>query len=171
MKVNVARSARAMSAMLMVCASSILLQYNAITSSATSEVKVNLCTVVNSVTSLRVSRGIPLNPTTFTFPRLVLVKNSASTKAVAVALCALPAGPTGAINCPADFGFDYRLSFTALGYDVADVQLDPTGCQWVKGIDPMRWVEQSPHFYRILGAAMRLKRVTESTFRGMLSNS
>jgi hypothetical protein len=75
------------------------------------------------------------------------------------------------ISCPADFGFDYRLTFTAPGYDVAYVTLDPTGCQWVKGIDPVRWVEQNPRFFRILGAAMRLKHVTESTFRGRLENS
>jgi hypothetical protein len=170
-QVKIASSVRAMCAIVTVLASSILLQANATTSSATSEPKVNLCTVVNSVTSLRVSRGIPLNPTTFTFPRLVLVKRATSTKAVATALCALPAGPTGVVNCPADFGFDYRLSFTARGYNVADVQLDPTGCQWVKGIDPVRWVEQSPHFFRVLGAAMQLKHLTASTFRGTLSNS
>jgi hypothetical protein len=141
------------------------------TSSAASSVHTELCSVAGAVTSLRVSRGIPTNPTTFSFPRLVLVQRATLAQSVAVALCALPAGPSGMINCPADFGFDYRLSFTAPGYDVAYVSLDPTGCQWIKGIDPTRWVEQSPRFYRILGAAMGLDHANNATFRGTLQNS
>jgi hypothetical protein len=121
------------------------------------------------VTSLRVSRGIPMNREKFSFPRLVFVRNAVSAQSVATALCALPAMPSGPIACPADFGFNYSLLFAAPGATVTDVRFDPTGCGQVYGLGgAVRWTVQSPSLYRTLGDAMKLKNATESTFGGAL---
>ena len=171
MKLRFIISTRVLYAALLLSSTSMLLQVDAANSSAAGPPTTTLCSVVNPVTSLRVSRGIPLNPTHFTFPRLVLVKRESPTRKVAEALCRLPTAPSGPMSCPADFGFDYRLTLTAPGYDVANVRLDPTGCEEVSGLGAVRWVEQSPQFFQLLGAAMQLKYVTQSTFRGTIVNS
>lgn len=130
---------------------------------------VNLCSVSSQVTAIRISRGIPLNPEVFSFPRLVFTKRAASTRAVAAALCALPGMPSGPIACPADFGFDYSLLFSVPGDYVTDVRYDPTGCEQVTGLGTVRWTVQTPIFIRVLGSAMNLKHVSDSIFAGKIS--
>jgi hypothetical protein len=127
---------------------------------------VSLCTVQTQVTSLRVSRGIPENPETFIFRRLIFVNREVSAQSVATALCALPTMPTGPLSCAADFGFNYSLLFSAPGVEVTDVRFDPTGCQKVTGLGALRWVEQTPGFDQVLGSAMKLKHASYSTFTG-----
>lgn len=140
---------------------------NAAASAATIP-QVDLCSVAVQVTSLRVSRGIPMNRETFSFPRLDFVKNEVAARSVAAALCALPPMPTGAIYCPADFGPMYSLLFSVAGSNVTDVRLDATGCEEVSGLGAIRWLEENPRLFRVLGAAMSLKSATQSTFEGRL---
>jgi hypothetical protein len=132
---------------------------------------VSLCSVQFSVTALRVSRGIPDNPETFSFPRLIFVNRALAAQSVAAALCALPTMPTGPLSCVFDNGFNYSLSFSAPRVSVTDVRFDPTGCEEVTGLGVARWVEQTQSFIRVLGSAMRLQHVTYVTFAGKLKLS
>jgi hypothetical protein len=168
MKPKLVFSARAMLASTLLAATSALFFIDAAPTSGAVTPQVSICSVVNEATSLRVSRGIPLNPTKFSFSRLVFVKQAASAQVVAVALCALPAMPTGVLSCPNDFGFKYSLLFSVPNQSVTDVRLDPTGCESVSGLGAVRWTEQSPNFYRVLGPAMGLKGAAQSTFAGKL---
>jgi len=125
--------------------------------------------VIGSVTSLVVRRGTPLNPTTFTFPKVVSVKGAAA-RAVARDLCALPVMPKG-IFCPADLGGRYTLDFTATGSRVTPVVLDASGCETVQGLHGIRWTARSPHLWSELGDAMGLRGATQSTFAGHMTGS
>lgn len=140
-----------------------------VASSALPKSQVELCSVMFNVTSLRISRGTPMNREKFTFPRLVFVRKALSAQSVATALCALPTMPSGPISCPFDDGFSYSLLFSAPGASVTDVRFDPTGCGQVYGLGAaVRWTEESPGIYRTLGDAMKLKNASESTFGGAL---
>jgi hypothetical protein len=155
-------------AVLILLSTPVLIPFGVSTSGAAT-FRVGLCSVQTQVTALRVSRGVPDNPETFTFPRLVFVNREVSAQSVAAALCALPAPPLNAIlSCVFDDGFDYSLLFTAPGAEVTDVRLDPTGCEQVSGLGTERWVEQTPGFRRVLGSAMKLKNATYATFAGKM---
>lgn len=127
----------------------------------------SLCSSSAAVTSFVITRSRTPNPMTFDFPSRVRVTNASRTRAVARALCALPAMPQG-ILCPADFGPTYVLAFSAPGVDVATVALDPTGCQGVAGLGGSRWLARTPGFWRVLGDSMGLHAPTHSTFAGSM---
>jgi hypothetical protein len=59
-------------------------------------------------------------------------------RAVASALCGLPAMPHAPLPCPADFGGSYRFSFAAAGQSFPPVIAKATGCQSVSGLGPAR---------------------------------
>jgi hypothetical protein len=131
---------------------------------------VTACRVLTAITSLVVRRGTPPNPSRFSFPATVRVGEASAARSVARALCALPVMPKG-VFCPADLGPRYTLSFTAPARRVAQVVVDPTGCETVQGLAGTRWVARSPGFWRVLGDAMHLRGATQQTFAGRLTSS
>jgi hypothetical protein len=71
-------------------------------------------------------------------PRGLTVTDPLRVRAVASALCGLPAMPHGPLQCPADFGGSYRFSFAAAGQSFPPVIAKATGCQSVSGLGPAR---------------------------------
>jgi hypothetical protein len=129
----------------------------------------SLCVQVSNISSLVVDRrdAIPANHFSFSFPSAVRVAERASARAVATAVCHLPAVPSGAINCPADFGITYSLTFSRLhGASLRPVVIEATGCQTVSGAGGTRWLLTTIGFWTTLGRAMRLPQPSEATFRG-----
>lgn len=92
----------------------------------------------------------------FAFPAVVTVTSPAQARAVAKALCALPPGPTGITNCPADLGITYQLRFAADGQHFPVVKVTSTGCEIVSGAGKIRTIAKTPGFWFVLGKAMRL---------------
>ena len=107
--------------------------------SAATTTPVPVCQVVSKVTSLVVSRAVASNPTTFSFPRRTVVDSAKAARS---------------------------LGFVAADHDVTKLTLDPTGCEVVHGLSGIRWIEQSPKFWRVLGAAMGLASPSQATFAG-----
>jgi hypothetical protein len=66
------------------------------------------------------------------------VSDPVRVRAVASALCGLPAMPHSPLPCPADFGGSYRFSFAAAGRSFPAVTAKATGCQSVSGLGPAR---------------------------------
>lgn len=127
-----------------------------------------LCSVAGQVTGLVVTRGHPLNPERFGFPRVSTSTDAAEVRAVARELCALPAMPRG-IFCPADWSPTYTLAFSiAGGAAVRPVVLSVTGCSTVAGLGSARWVDGHTGLWTALGAAIGLSHATASTFAGTL---
>ncbi len=72
-------------------------------------------------------------------PARVTIASPAAARSVARAICALPATPHGTVmNCPADLGVSYRLSFAAgrAGFQVVTISVG--GCGQVTGAGPAR---------------------------------
>ncbi|HEY5265524.1 MAG TPA: hypothetical protein VIJ40_01795 [Acidimicrobiales bacterium] len=131
-----------------------------------------LCQVAYDVNRLSISRSKPLNPETFTFPALFKVNKALNVQSIARALCALPLGPTGVINCPADWGVNYTFQFSVTDGSsvqlVSPVTVDAAGCETVQGLDGGRSVSTAPSFWRIVGNSMGLKSATGTTFSGKM---
>lgn len=129
-----------------------------------------LCQQLARLTRLVVTRSdrLPQNNTTFSFPARVTVSNPPQGRSVALALCALPYMPKGAIACPADLGIVYQLAFLGPKQAYPPVTVDASGCQGVHGLGPTRWVERSPGFWNSLGSAMGLARPAYAALRGSL---
>jgi hypothetical protein len=103
----------------------------------------------------------------FPFPDQVIVTNAASARAVAKAVCALPAMPRGVFHCPAMLlGTSYLLTFTAAGRRLPPVTAEATGCETVTGAGPVRWAAVTPGFWRVLGNAMGLYSAGPPVFSG-----
>ena len=83
-----------------------------------------------SVTRLVVSRvsALPQNHLHFAFPAGITVSSPARARAVAAAVCGLPAMPRGPMSCPADLGVSYRLSFAAGSRSFPVVTAAAGGC-------------------------------------------
>jgi hypothetical protein len=117
--------------------------------------QVTLCRNAAAVTSLRIVRlpGLRVPEAQTAFPSRTTVISPAHARAVARALCALPATPHGIFNCPALFpGTSYQLRFTADGQALPVVTIQATGCEIVTGVgQPRRAV--SPAFWRVLATA------------------
>jgi hypothetical protein len=67
------------------------------------------------------------------------------------AIQALPAFPSGTINCPADSGVVYQLTFSGPGMDTAHVNIQATGCQGVSFDGAhgwTKWVATAPGFWQ-----------------------
>ncbi|HUY46929.1 MAG TPA: hypothetical protein VMV92_14540 [Streptosporangiaceae bacterium] len=123
-----------------------------------------------AVTRLVVSRvnTLPQNRQRFAFPAGVTVANPTQAQAVAKALCALPAMPSGTFNCPNDAGVNYRLSFAAGKRSFPAVTADASGCTIVNGLGTPRTVMKSPQFWTILTHAMGMERTGSSALLGTM---
>ena len=95
----------------------------------------DLCAKQASVTRLVVSRvsALPQNHLHFAFPAGTTVRSPAQARAVAAAVCGLPAMPHGPMSCPADWGLSYRLSFAAGTRSFPVVTAAAGGCAAVTG--------------------------------------
>lgn len=114
-----------------------------------------VCAHAGDVDRLTIGRVnyFPQNHVYFSFPAQVTVTDARRSQAVAQALCTLPAMPAGTISCPADWGINYRLIFTAGDSKLTPVTVDATGCQQVTGLGPVRWIALSPTFWGVLATA------------------
>lgn len=125
-----------------------------------------LCQDVAAVTGLRIVRlpGLRVPQAQTASPGQVTVPSPAQARAVARALCALPAMPHGILNCPALFpGTSYQLHFTADGRALPVVTVEATGCDTVTGVGEARRA-LSPGFWRALATAARLSPPGQSVF-------
>jgi hypothetical protein len=89
----------------------------------------------------------------------ITVRDRAKARALASAVCGLPAMPHGVLSCPIDVGGGYRLTFTASGWTLRPVTVEATGCESVTGAGPAqadtarpgagptRWVARTPGFW------------------------
>ena len=137
--------------------------------SHTSAAGTTVCAEAAHVDRLAISRT-SANPGHFTFPAEVTVSTPRQARAVARALCALPAMPSGAINCPADLGISYGLRFAAGGRRLPPVTVQATGCQQVHGLGRVRWTAHSPAFWGVLGTAAGIHPASYQTFRGTIAS-
>jgi hypothetical protein len=111
-----------------------------------------------------------MNPTTFSFPSIVFVGNTASVRSVAKAICAIPPDMrTGTISCPFDQGLTYQLVFMLPKYVITPIILHVGGCGSVEGTGAKGWIHLIPSLFRVLGNAMALHLPTEETFRGKMT--
>ena len=117
---------------------------------------------------VRRADALPQNHISFSFPAKVTVSDPVEVQAVARALLALPAMPSGVFYGPADLGITYRLVFATVDERFPPISVDATGTQTVRGLGGARWVARSPGFWRTLGTAMRLARPDYATFRGSM---
>lgn len=115
-----------------------------------------LCSDPAAVTRLVVSRvsALPRNHLHFAFPAGITVSSPARARAVAEAVCGLPAMPRAPMSCPADWGLSYRLSFAAGTRSFPVVTAAAGGCGPVTGAGPARWTSRSPWFWTVLAHAM-----------------
>lgn len=138
---------------------------------------VSLCGQSGRVTTVVVTRGAPLNPERFTFPRRSVSSDTMAVRALARALCALPPMPKGPLPCPSDFSPTYRLDFTVGVHvttgagapaSIRPVSVESTGCRGVTGLGAVRRVVNNS-FFRVLGAAIGLPHATAATFVGVMT--
>jgi len=121
-----------------------------------------LCSKQASVTRLVVSRvsALPQNHLHFAFPAGTTVRSPARARAVAAAVCGLPAMPRVVVNCPADLGVSYRLSFAAGSRSFPVVTAAAGGCETVAGAGPARSAARSPGFWGVLAHALGISSGT-----------
>jgi hypothetical protein len=115
-----------------------------------------LCSRPASVTRLVVSRvsALPQNHLHFALPAGITVRSPARARAVAAAVCGLPAMPRVVRSCPADLGVSYRLSFAAGSTGFPVVTATAGGCESVAGAGPARSADRSPGFWAVLAHAL-----------------
>ena len=115
-----------------------------------------LCSGQAAVTRLVVSRvsALPQNHLHFAFPAAITVASPGRARAVAAAVCGLPPMPRGVMNCPADLGVSYRLSFAAGSTSFPVVTASAGGCSAVAGAGPVRSAGRAPGFWAVLARAM-----------------
>jgi hypothetical protein len=128
-----------------------------------------VCADAAHVDRLTISRT-SMNPGRFAFPAEITITAPRQAQAVARALCALPAMPSGAISCPADLGISYRLHFAADGRRFPPVTVQATGCQQVHGLGRARWTVRSPAFWAVLGSAAGIRHASYRTFQGTIAS-
>jgi hypothetical protein len=125
-----------------------------------------LCADPAAVTSLQIVRvhGVRVPEAQSAFPARFAVIGPAGARAVARALCALPAVPRGIMSCPALFsGTSYQLRFTAAGRPLPAVTLQATGCDTVTGAGQVRRAT-SAAFWRVLATAAGLSPPGQGVF-------
>jgi hypothetical protein len=67
---------------------------------------------------------------------------------LARAICALPPGPRGVLNCPMDVGGGFQLVFATTEMRLAPVTIRSSGCQEVLGASQgARWIPAAPGFW------------------------
>jgi hypothetical protein len=116
-----------------------------------------LCHELTAVRGLTVDRANlePKNHFRFAFPAQVTVTRSSDAQAVARALCALPVQTL--VNCPADWGIRYLLTFSPARLHLATVEIAATGCGSVTGLGLPRH-EVTLRFWHTLSSAMHLAK-------------
>jgi hypothetical protein len=137
--------------------------------SPSSAAATSVCQNISRVDRLDAKRtdALPQNQSHFTFAADISTSDATQVQVAAQALCALPAMPTGAIFCPADFGITYQLTFDAGATQFPTVTVDPSGCQTVRGLGTtVAWATTSPGFWPTLGAALGLPHPTAADFAG-----
>jgi hypothetical protein len=84
----------------------------------------------------------------------IAVRDQAKARALARAVCRLPAMPHGSLSCPINVGGGYQLVFTASGRTLHPVTVQASGCEPVAGAGttrggavPTRWVARTPGFW------------------------
>jgi hypothetical protein len=125
-----------------------------------------LCRDAAAITSLRIVRlpGPRVPQAQTASPGQVTALSPAQARAVARALCALPAMPHGVLNCPALFpGTTYQLHFTADGRALPVVTIEATGCGTVTGVGHVRRALSSG-FWRVLATAVGLSPPGQAVF-------
>jgi hypothetical protein len=123
-----------------------------------------LCDVLPQVDQLIVTRHAPGSHFRFAFPARVTATNASLVRRVAVAACALPTAPKGE-HCAAEIAVSYTLNFVV---DRDFIVVNPTGCETVSGLGPVRTTAEHHTFFRLLGAAMGLKHASYFTFAGIV---
>ena len=118
-----------------------------------------LCSKQAAVSRLVVSRvtTLPRNHLHFTFPAGVTVSSPERARAVAAMVCGLPPMARVVMNCPADWGVSYRLSFAAGSESFPVVTAGAGGCDVVSGAGPVRQTARAPRFWAVLAHAMGLR--------------
>jgi len=103
---------------------------------------------IPSLSQLGQSKPLPR-----TVPRIT-VRDRAKARALARAVCGLPAMPHGVLSCPMNVGGGYQLVFIASGRTLHPVTVEATGCESVTGAGaahtgaaPTRWVARTPGFW------------------------
>lgn len=131
------------------------------------------------VVAVTVTRAKPYNAEHFSFPARTRGTNAAQVRALAIALCALPAMPAGVQACPADWGANYELEFSlpkpkstvvVREVNISPVSLGATGCLVVRGVGTTRWAMGSVKIFPALGAAIGLRHATQATFAGIIAD-
>jgi hypothetical protein len=88
------------------------------------------------------------------WPPIVRVVTSAPrSRALARAVCDLPALPRRPVNCPALFAGVYQLTFTADGRQLPAVTIQEAGCRVVTGAGAVRTAAGRPAFWALLTKA------------------
>lgn len=82
-------------------------------------------------------------------PGAITITDAAQVRALAAAVCALPAMPSG-LHCPAEVRGTVQLVFAAGGRDLPPVRIQDSGCRSVTGIGRTRWWARSGQFHRLL---------------------
>src|ERR1700722_8464454 len=115
-----------------------------------------LCSKQAAVTRVVVSRvtTLPQNHLHFSFPARVTVSRPERARAVAKMVCGLPPMAHGVMNCPADWGVSYRLSFAAGPGSFPVVTAGAGGCGAGTGAGPARSTARVPGFWTVLAQAM-----------------
>lgn len=114
---------------------------------ASASAGVPLCAAAQKVD--RVVASLPASHLRATPPRGITITDTPRVRALAAALCALPAMPPG-LQCPADLGGVSRLVFTAGGRGFPPVRIQLSGCRAVAGIGPTRSWSRYPRFGQLL---------------------
>lgn len=115
-----------------------------------------LCQAVREITSLTVIRvdSLPQNDLKFSVPSRSAAVSPQASRSVAAAACTLRVWPRGlTMNCPADWGVDYRLTFATRGWRFPTVVVDATGCESVSGAGLNRY-DAGPSFWATLATAI-----------------
>jgi hypothetical protein len=126
-----------------------------------------LCRDTAAVTRLVVTRvtALPQNHLHFAAPAGVTISNPATARAVAQAVCALPAAPRGVVFCPADFGVSYRLNFAAGRDALPVVKVTAGGCGGVSGAGPARRATSNA-FWTELARALGVPHPSSTSLQG-----
>ena len=130
-----------------------------------------LCPMTGRVTSVTATRSTPLNPETFSFPRVTEGTDPTAVRRAARALCALPVMPDRVQACPVDLGVRYTLRFSRGGgaaHLPRPVIVSAWGCRAVTGLGPTRVVTRAA-VWTVIGAALGLRSATNATFAGRLT--
>jgi len=81
-----------------------------------------------------------------------VVKDATQAQQLARAVCALPAQPATAVNCPDLRPGGYRLTFTAAGRMLPEVSVQSSGCELVTGAGSVRTAAAHASFLELLAS-------------------